>query len=1122
MTRHLHTARSLATLEETVFERAAAVAGSQPASVLYLTPSDRPADEVRECWTTVGSPLQLEISDFDTVVSDVFERQFYETRITGLSAEERQRLVERAVDSLDDPRHPLATRADAASAEACSQSEDLLSLLEFAGLTDPANIRSDTRLNDVSPDTREALAELSAAFDTVRGVFRSGDQRKSLRSERYERILAAPDALAATLDSVDVVVLGPFSFFSPLEARLIDAIADTVVETHAVLPLAAPPRDHTTTGTEPLAGIDRGAERAWDRYADLGFTIETAADTTSAESRLAAQLYRFTPESTLDTTTLADAGLDWHTYPTPTHEIRGVAREVREELANGRSSDQIGVVLPSAHDAQQDVFEIFDQYGIPVTSTRTTTLSDTELGAVLEHALQIGSGDGRVQDLVRLAGNPLVDPSWPDEPLDTADLVRVGERVEVTSLDALADVSPNQDRPAIQRSGLDWITDRCRELHDADPTNSEDAIHDFLATLGVVKDTPSGSWELSVSADRQSWIRDRERAALRTVRRVASSLAESAALDDRPVGDRLSRALASTDVDCTLGTREGVELLTPAVARQHDFDVVLVLGLTQSAFPSRPTRLAFTREINDAHADFEPGDPTLQARYALGLLPAQVERLVLSHPAQTADGEDTVVADFLAELQRLCTDDLEPTHCDDDTHPPKSREDVQRAVGTIFDAIAADEDAAAECTNLAARVADTAVFEGARGATATRLRSGVACAVSRRSPETTEYDGWLSPETHEQFANANTPMSPSRVDSYATCGFKFYMDYRLGYDAPDEQSLEPDAGAAGQFVHEVLARLYKSLQDDPGDPVSIDDPDAYHDAMYEAAMTELDRPYIRRYDSVFHEGWLTRLLAGLTPDNRDNEYAGPPGYRGLFVRVLEAVADEQEQVTTRPALFEAAIGLDTDDGDATTVLDPDPVDLAGVSVRGKVDRVDVVPDTDPREFVALDYKTGSSPSIQEVRGGVSFQLPLYLRLLDAALPSDREWTPIGAAYYDLDVPSTATLEKSPLTADDHAAWHGHSGKPLLRHSSETLFDSPEDFREFLFETTDQRLRDLSESIEQGIFHPTLLDAETANCEYCEYAHVCDVRHHQREDRLSDHGTDAAYVPDYAELGEGQE
>ena len=259
MTRRVCTGSNLGAAERFAFADAEAVAGSHPGSILYLSPSDRPADEVRDRWGTVGTPIQVRISDFDSIVADAIEQHEYEPRGRGLSAPERQRIVEAALDALDGHTHPLATRTGAAGADACSQAEDLLSLFEFAGLVDPGAILSDPWLDAVSDSVRDAVATLSAGPRRDRDVFPDEDGQRLLRSERYLRVCDSDGCLTTVLESVDALVIGPHAFYSPLETELIDAMADEVDLVTAALPLAGPALDDSLAIDEQLSGIDHGA-----------------------------------------------------------------------------------------------------------------------------------------------------------------------------------------------------------------------------------------------------------------------------------------------------------------------------------------------------------------------------------------------------------------------------------------------------------------------------------------------------------------------------------------------------------------------------------------------------------------------------------------------------------------------------------------------------------------------------------------------------------------------------------------------------------------------------------------------------------------------------------------------
>jgi ATP-dependent helicase/nuclease subunit B len=122
---------------------------------------------------------------------------------------------------------------------------------------------------------------------------------------------------------------------------------------------------------------------------------------------------------------------------------------------------------------------------------------------------------------------------------------------------------------------------------------------------------------------------------------------------------------------------------------------------------------------------------------------------------------------------------------------------------------------------------------------------------------------------------------------------------------------------------------------------------------------------------------------------------------------------------------------------------------------------------------------------------------------------------VGGAYYQVSPPSSVNSRSGLLTSQEMAVYHGSDDvdTPLLRHSY-PYFETHEAFRRFIEETTPQRLGELASGITEGRFHPTVLDPSDAGCRYCDYAHVCDVRSHQRKEvieAIDDTGT-SAYVP----------
>jgi ATP-dependent helicase/nuclease subunit B len=218
---------------------------------------------------------------------------------------------------------------------------------------------------------------------------------------------------------------------------------------------------------------------------------------------------------------------------------------------------------------------------------------------------------------------------------------------------------------------------------------------------------------------------------------------------------------------------------------------------------------------------------------------------------------------------------------------------------------------------------------------------------------------------------------------------------------------------------------------------------------------------------------------------------------------------ELEPRDVTPTYFEAHVGLTPDDP-GPEIISADPVRVPGtdVQVRGKIDRLDMTADGG---IVGMDYKTGSTPSESDTIDGHAFQLPAYLLMAETALDAE----PIGASYYQVNPTASVSPHGGTVGGEAdaaHARWGTGDPAPLRRHRSLT-FDTREEFNAFLHDTVADRISRVAAAVEGGSFHPSVLGADTAGCEYCPYRDACDVRHHRRH---AIHGTlTDADTPQYA-------
>lgn len=1098
--RLLLTGPDLPGLESHAFDLLSDSVGTQPESILYLGQQDHPQDATKDRWTEFGPSAGLRFDTLDNLASQCYEQDQYKGRVTHVDRPLLFRLVELGVEGITSSTNPLNTGDQFPRAGLVQEAETLFTELEFAGLLSPDAMRQRLEQEGVS-DRAESVAELAEVIESARQELLADELSETYRTERMHQATTAEISLTDVFPSVEAVVLSGFTRFDALEVDFLERIVDTW-PTIALLP--------KQIDDDSALGVDTGARRALETYFDLDFVRQHQSEPDSAplEARrcVTRSLYRH-PHQSPSTSDINAAALDLtFTEPeTVSDEIRAIARDIRSRISTGTQTDNIGVVLTSPVQYADHVREVFETYEFPFNLQTEIPLSETALGDVVQTVCQLAREPRTIDTLLDLLTNPLVTITQAEESLDHHELARVAARAETNRLKSILE--------RVDDDVAATVTSLIRDAAALSEVSLEDLsgqLDSLLERLGVPA-ALDGEQELS------SPIRERELRARDRLDRILETLALATPLADPEIGDsvdRLERALYGVSIQQTTRPPEdSIVVCSLAEATLQEFEHIYILGLTATQFPSDPERTAFTRPIFEAHPDFEQRDVSAEARYHVSALLGSTASIHLSAPQQSISGEPRVEADILTELRRLI--DLSEVTVETAGSEPGCQEDVQRELGEVL-----PETSEAHAQNLLTEAVETGSVSSTQQA---RIQAGVACAAARAGPELTPYDGHLTKETLSEIHATldREPYSPSRLETYAACGFKYYMRRVLGIEAPDSLTREPDASDRGSYIHDVLEHYYLSLQTGDGGPIHPGgDFETRQQQLLDIALDRLDHAFDDHAQTAFQEEWLTTVLAGLgTPDT--NPYYGPHETRddraiarGLFYRFLTHEAEEPAKTTARPTWFEGRIGNPYDAG---TPLGDDPAEIetphGPVPVHGLIDRVETVPETDPTQVIVRDYKTGSSiPSENDALSGLKFQLQLYALMAEEAL-DDVEV--VGGAYYQVSPPSSVNSRSGLLTSQEMAVYHGSDDvdTPLLRHSYPS-FETHEAFRRFIEETTPQRLGDLAAGITEGRFHPTVLDPSDAGCRYCDYAHVCDVRSHQRQDTIEaiDDMDTSAYIP----------
>lgn len=230
------------------------------------------------------------------------------------------------------------------------------------------------------------------------------------------------------------------------------------------------------------------------------------------------------------------------------------------------------------------------------------------------------------------------------------------------------------------------------------------------------------------------------------------------------------------------------------------------------------------------------------------------------------------------------------------------------------------------------------------------LYPAVQLVESRRARDFTAYDGNVGELASRYPLAPDTAISPTALETYATCGMKYLFAYVLRLRDIDEPEERQTIGSleAGNLVHKTLQRFF-SAQKERGRP------------GLEEAWTLEDADELLRLFGEELEGLRQQGRAGLDiylDHDRARLHAD-------LVAFLDYDSEFRATNGVVPDAFEQRIEVPG---------------VGGINFRGFADRIDRSPDG--RKAVVIDYKTGSASryklsSGDPFSGGKRLQLAIY-------------------------------------------------------------------------------------------------------------------------------------------------
>ena len=214
--------------------------------------------------------------------------------------------------------------------------------------------------------------------------------------------------------------------------------------------------------------------------------------------------------------------------------------------------------------------------------------------------------------------------------------------------------------------------------------------------------------------------------------------------------------------------------------------------------------------------------------------------------------------------------------------------------------------------------------------------------------------GLISPPVLDDLA-ATECFTPSVLESYLRCPFAWFIHRVIG--AEDMETVADDR-VLGELLHAVMRDTFRQLKDEGLLPLG-----AEHSAHAEATAQAIIERLVER-----------------------EECPGTRAERRLMGWRLKRMAGDLLAMETETAGM--LVTTDTE----LSVGGEGGVDLGGLAVRGRIDRVD---STSRGELFIVDYKSGSVPKKNQLGTAEGLQLLLYMLALAAERPNE---TVVGGAY----------------------------------------------------------------------------------------------------------------------------
>lgn len=669
-------------------------------------------------------------------------------------------------------------------------------------------------------------------------------------------------------------------------------------------------------------------------------------------------------------------------YTEAVHAASRILRLCREESYAMRD---IGIICGNTDLYAPYIKSVFSKYDIPVFTDLKLPLSEHPAGAFIVSALDvITSGYSRTA-VFRYAKSGFTDTDIAETDILENYVLAAGIRGDAwkseekwnmrSGLYRKSNISKHEEQEIeltneIRKKLITPVLSLASALAQG-KTCAEKcrALYEFMCTMNFSAKCSARADELEMNGE--AYRAAEFRAASNKIVDVLDEAADALGGEKMSVSrfaDIITAGITESEIGLIPSLADGVPFGDSSRVKGYDVSALFILGANDGSFPPLPAKSSFLSDA-DRTAMKKNGiilapdskEQTLENDYLIyKALSSPGKKLFISYAGSDFDGSTKLPSLFVNRVKEVFPrliplDDIMDTLPDDRFFAPEA------AFRTILSRGGTDDLRQIKDVLFKKMPVFKASYENAIGG----------------------FEGVLSidPKDIEKLFGSHLTTSVSRLETFSSCPFSYYMKYTLSAKEREKASLS--FSDAGSFLHDFTEEFSNRLHRNGS---------TWHD---------VDENYV---DAEIPE--IMQIM-----DSRLNKYilSESPRAARLFIRLCKTIreallyiAEQINRGSFEPLGYEISFGENGRIKPLTVTLPTGQT----VSLTGKIDRADLLKHGEDTFVRIIDYKSGSKTfKLEDLFGGITLQLAVYLTALCENDKSGKT-KPAGMLYFKLDDPVT--------------------------------------------------------------------------------------------------------------------